>query len=314
VGAFMSVLFTLILSVIAMANLCQEWAAPEKVGTLDTKLINESSGIAFSNLYSDRAYHINDSGDGPFFYQTNQHGMNTKKIAIANFEPKDVEDLAIGPCQESQCVFLADIGDNARARTSIQILIFPEMESYPETITSVKKIILRYPDMAHDAEAIAVHPISGDLFLFTKEADYQKERKAYPAKVFRLAKEKLQSSSEHILEEVGSLDLPWINYDFGLFGQIITGMDIHPSGSKLILLTYENAVEIRFDLFLNKPFETRTWQLGSDYSVVRWPLNTSQQEAISYSNDGNSFYFTSEFNPDFGDKDAPIFQTKCTKP
>ena len=41
---------------------CQKWSEPEVIGSLDTNLINESSGIAISKNYNNRMYHINDSG------------------------------------------------------------------------------------------------------------------------------------------------------------------------------------------------------------------------------------------------------------
>jgi len=294
-----------------LAQVCQKWSLPDKAGELNTKVINEASGIALSRIDLDRLYHNNDSGDGAHFYMTDLSGKHTKKITFDTEAPIDIEDLSVGPCGEDSCLYLADIGDNQEERGEVQIWVVKEEKKFSATVKS-KKIRLRYPDWAHNAEAFAVHPQSGDLYILTKEFD-ESERRAKPAKIFRLRSDHLSQSQNFeslVLEAVGELDLPWLHFDFGLFGQIVTSMDISPDGKKALLLTYENAIEIRFDR-LESPGNTKDLKSGADFQTIRWSRNTSQQEAITYSSDGRSFFYDTEFNPDAGDKDVPLFKVKC---
>ena len=55
-----------------LLGLCEAWSKPEKIGALDTEMVDEASGLAISQVHSNRLYHINDSGDGPFFYQSDR--------------------------------------------------------------------------------------------------------------------------------------------------------------------------------------------------------------------------------------------------
>ncbi|MNT76007.1 hypothetical protein D3C72_2149590 [compost metagenome] len=101
-----------------------------------------------------------------------------------------------------------------------------------------------------------------------------------------------------------------MNYDFGLFGQIATSMDISPDGERLLVLTYETAIEFNLSL-ISATSQTRTWKEGVDYKRVDLLSTASQIEAISYAADGKSFYFDSEFNPTYGDTEAPLFRVNC---
>lgn len=306
-------LLPIIFTYYAHADLCKKWSEPKKVGTLDTALVNEASGLVISKKFPNRFYHNNDSGDGPFFYITDLAGAGTQKVTVPGMQPLDAEDIALGPCAGGDCIFLGDLGDNKEVRPNIDLWVLSEVETFQIQAEVWKHLILKYPDAPHNAEALAVHPKTGDVYILTKEADMI-ERRAKPAKWFRLSANVLSNAltdSTQVLEYLGSIDFPWLNYDYGLWGQIITAMDISPDGERLIALTYENAVEIRFDLLNHGTIETRKWKEGEDYSIVRWPLLVSQQEAVTYSINGRSFYFDSEFNPDAGDQEAPIYRVDC---
>lgn len=294
----------------AQAKLCEEWSAPTKVGTLDTKLINEASGLAISRQFPNRAYHINDSGDDAYFYATDLEGAHTQKVRFSVSFPRDVEDIALGSCASGSCLFVADIGDNFNKRLFLTVWKFPELANYSTTITA-KKNILVYPDGAHDAESLAIHPVTGDLFVLTKAADWVAETAA-PAKLFRARRAALEKSTRVELELVGEIDLPFLLPQFAFDGQIATSMDFSPDASRLMILTYYNALEVNLES-LRGPIQSREWKSGVDYRFISWTPNTSQQEAVAYAADGKSFYYTSEFNPKNGDQDAPLFQVSCTK-
>lgn len=308
--------FLFFLAQFSVAQICQRWSDPKFAGQLDILFLRKASGLSVSKNFLSRMYHINDSGDGPYFYVTDINGHDTQKVIIPTSYPSDMEDLSLGPCEFGNCLFLADIGDNLQSRRQIEVWITPEKEIYSSQVEDFKRIILKYPDRAHDAEALAIHPVTGDLYILTKEADYLNERRASRAQLYMLPAQNLITAREDVAEKlrfITEIDLPWMNYDFGLFGQIATSLDFSPDGKRLLVLTYENAVEINFEA-IQLNFQTRTWNEGSDFQVIRWPQLVSQQESVAYAQDGRSFYFTSEFNPELGDQQSQIYQVFCEDP
>ncbi len=304
-----SIIFCLLLvSFIAEAKLCNSWSEPLAIGSLDKKLLPEASGLSVSRKYPNRFYHHNDSGDGPFFYVSNEAGQELKKIEVPGMIPTDVEDISVGSCESETCIFLADIGDNSKDRKNIELWILKEVEVFGPTAQVWKHIYLNYPDGPHNAEALAVHPLSGDVYIVTKE--YQRLDAAQPARVFRIQKQKLlkaTSGESIILEDLGEIDIPFLNKTYDLFGQIITAMDFRPDGENLLLLTYENVIEVRASLL--EHLDSKDWKHGHDYQVI--PLSkTRQYEALSYSADGTGFYFDSEFDPE-EEAEVPLYKITC---
>lgn len=293
------------LGLAAQASVCTKWSEPKIVGALDPEIVSEASGLAISRQYPDRMYHNNDSGDGGFFYVTRMDGSGTQTVTVPKMKPKDVEDLSLGPCQSGSCIYLADIGDNDEERKFVEIWVIQEEETFEGSAKVERKIKLTYPDRPHNAEAMAVDPVSGDIYILTKE---ERKEVAYPAHLFvSRASKSRERLNRGELDYVGEVDIPFLNEDLEVWGQIATGMDISADGSKLILLTYQNAIEIEFGL-LNRSIDSRKWSEGIDFS--RASLTYIQQEAIAYANDGKSFYYDSEYNRDESDKPF-IYQVNC---
>ncbi|MCH2038440.1 MAG: hypothetical protein MK137_07610, partial [Rickettsiales bacterium] len=148
----------------AKANECQT----VEHGALDVDVIAEASGLAISQQEPHLLYHINDSGDGPFLYVTDQDGSNVRKLTVNGFIPKDVEDLTLGTCPNGtgNCIYIADIGDNWTLRNHIRIIVVPEPTGEETSIDPIQILKLRYPDGAHNAEGLAPHP-DGTLYILT---------------------------------------------------------------------------------------------------------------------------------------------------
>lgn len=304
----------------ARAELCPRWSPPQSIGALDTRLINEASGVAISRQFPGRLYFNNDSGDGPYVYVTDARGRGTRRITLAGFTPRDVEDIALGPCAGQTCLYVGDTGDNFSQRQTVSFVILPERARFSDTETPLRTVVARYPEGARDAESFAIHP-NGDLYLVTKPRDYL-ERRAGVAQVYRLTAAQLQVSdgSVQTFELVGTIDLPYLLYFNGLAGQIATGMDFAPDGSRALLITYQSAVEINFDFARGLP-PSRTWRPNIDYRVV--PLApVPQAEAVAYGPDGRSFlYATESVSSDHVDQApvpvdlagrSPLYRETCT--
>ena len=131
-----SLFFYLLIISNSYGQLCKNWGQPKTLGALDHKIIAEASGIAVSKLSKNRLYHVNDSGNGSYFYSTYMDGSNTKSISIKGFDSSkaDFEDMTIGPCYLKTCLFIGDIGDNNKARDYIKILVIEEKENYKSNV------------------------------------------------------------------------------------------------------------------------------------------------------------------------------------
>lgn len=291
------------------AAMCAKWGEGERAGVLDHLQIDEASGIAVSKKYPGRLYHINDSGGGPFFYITDMSGGKTKRVKIKDFDARraDFEDAAAGRCFSTKsCFFIADIGDNAQKRAFAEILVIEELEQYGKAVLPLKRVKIVYPDRAHNAEGMAVHP-NGDIYILTKE-EAQDRTKAYPAGLYRLRREKWEREGGEALqlEPMGEIDFTRLSSSDSVFGNIVTAFDIAPDGKSFLVLTYENAYEFNVDLAESglKP----AWQMknGIDYNMIEL-TSLPQQESLAYLDGGLGLLYSSEYHL----FEVPIMKVEC---
>jgi hypothetical protein len=272
-------------SIAAASEPCSSWADPVKIGELDNAVMPEASGLAVSHGASS-LYHVNDGGEAAF-HVTSRNGGAHRRVGVAGFTPRDIEDIALGPCAEGTCLYLADIGDNTGRRPFVQIAVVEEAKSFGDRVTARRVIRVRYPDRPHDAEAIAIHP-SGDLFLVTKARLGQQA----PAHVYRLAAAQLAAGGEQTFEALGTIPVPDLT-DHGLVRRrVVTAMDIAPDGERFVLLTYDSLIELAFDLREGLPGDAQ-WIEGRTHRAA--PLaRVIQAEAIAYDDDGRSVLYSTE--------------------
>lgn len=288
---------------------CLQWHEAVKVGTLDPGLLNEASGIAVSRAFPGRFYHNNDSGDGPNFYVTDERGEPARRVAIAGFEPRDVEDLALGACAGAPaCLYVGDIGDNATARPLVRFLEIAETADFADTVAPLRIIEARYPDGPHNAEGFAIHP-NGDLFLITKAADVR-NRQSGPAQIFRLTAAQLAAPAGEVQEFAlaGAIDLPAL-IDDAYMNQVATALDISDDGKRTLILTYRGLIEWRQDLSL--PIDpAATPEPGRDYTFSPLPF-LPQAEAVAYLADGDGVLYSSEVVAPL--PSAPLIRQVCER-
>ena len=284
---------------------CQ-WGTPAEIGLLE-KAIDEASGLAISRKIPDRAYHINDSDITGRFFVTNLAGGNTRTVGVAGFQPKDTEDLALGPCgTTTDCLFIGDIGDNDRVRRDVEIIVIEEHDDFPAEVQIRNRVRARYPDGPHDAESMAVHP-DGNIYILTKDLELNGLRPSGGhASLFRLKQNQWRNSRNAIetMELVVTLDFAKLLPRSLLGGRLPTGMDISPDGKRVLVLTYQDAIEFFVDL--STPLTPDTWKEGQHYRRIPL-LILEQQEAISYTPDGKAFIYTTERMA----TNARIVEVKC---
>lgn len=299
-------MLSLLFAIPIFAATCAKWNIATEIGLLPHKEISESSGLQISKKIKDRIYHVNDSGDGPFFYITNYQGKNLKTIKVENFYPVDVEELTIASYDNTDYIVIADTGDNLHIRDSVALYFIEEKESYPDKVFPSHIMNIKYPKgEKKNVEALAYHP-SGDIYIFSKEENIR-AAKAFPLSIFKIKKEAFSLRQKEVVAEfVGMLDLPSLQPNENWLGQIATGLDIDEGGNWL-LLTYKRAIYSTLDLTKSLPKAT-SWKLGRDYMAIDL-LDYPQQEAISFIPTKSAFVFSTEYKKKY--QKAPLARVDC---
>ena len=84
-------------------------------------------------------------------------------------QAEDWEDIAAGPDPDGRpLLYVGDIGDNAPGGPTIDVYRVAEPQVGDTATAPAERLQLRYPDGAHDAEALLVDPLRGDLVIVTK--------------------------------------------------------------------------------------------------------------------------------------------------
>ncbi len=276
----------------------------KKIGTVQTPLITEASGIVASRKNQSVLWLHNDSGHPARLFAINPEGRLIGTYRINNARCRDWEDIAIGPGPDPNrdYLYIGDIGDNLELRGSITVYRVPEpkvdlTKSFQEGADSIvteieseeaESIELAYPDGAKDAETLMVDPLNGDIYIVTKrDILCRVYRAAYP-----------QSAEKPMVMNRIAV-LPWA---------MAVGGDISPDGSLIIIrsLTYASIWE--------RPKDKPLWQaFGSEPRNVEL-IYEPQGEAICFNADSSGFFTTSEMkNPPMYYYEASDEPTKTEK-
>ncbi|MGI9255131.1 MAG: hypothetical protein ACR2J8_15420 [Thermomicrobiales bacterium] len=244
---------------------------------LADKNLIESSGLAVAADGS-VLWTIQDSGNAPDIFATDDTGAALGAWPVSDAENVDWEDLSLIPnAAGGMDLLIADIGDNSGKRDDITLYRVPQPDlAHPGEPLPASATTLAYPDHPHDAEAVLVHPVTGETLILTKELWSD-------ARIFQV-----MWQPNPRLEQVGSVDGPGI----GPFGRI-TGGAVSPDGAHAALLTYSGIAE--WDV---APGETLVEALRRAPRILRSP-KTGLTEAIAYAADGATLYVTTEGEPGY---------------
>ncbi len=185
----------------------------ETKGEVTDPELNELSGLAASQKSDTVLWTHNDSGSDPVIYTISTLGNSLEKFSLAGVEAVDYEDIAIGKGQ----IFLADIGDNEAIRDYLTVYHFPEPDHSVTEINNIQKIQYTYPEGARDAETLLYDPVSDSLFVLSK-----REKNVSLFSLPTEAKQPIVANYQ--------LTIPYRNFTSG---------DISPSGTEIIVKTYE---------------------------------------------------------------------------
>ena len=260
------------------------YGPPETIGQLKNPNVTESSGIAASRCFDDVYWTHNDSGDVNLLFAFNSKGDDLGTFIVRDAVNKDWEDIASYRDEEGTChLFIGDIGNNGLYRSEVTVYRIPEpfigsagaKQNVPRSTEAAEAIRFTYPDRRHDAESLMVHPVTGDIYVVTKQM-------SGAAQVFKVARDDQgrNAVSASKVADAASTSLP-----AGLF----TGGDISPDGRRVVICDYFYGYE--FTLPQGEGDFDSVWT----QRPVRVDLgNRSQGESVSYSRDGGSIVAGSE--------------------
>lgn len=267
-----------------------QYNPPHVLAKVDISYLNESSGLAASRRHPGVLWSHNDSGGGPWLYAFDRAGKSLGRWRVPGAQSSDWEDIALGPGpkKDSSYLYIGDIGDNNSGRKFITVYRVPEPDnpSARAGMTAAAEAIrLEYPDRPHDAEALLIHPRSGDLYIVTKARGRDGETTVYKAAA------PLSTRSRTRLKRVAALSLPNTNVFTLLIGRI-TGGDMSPDGTRVALCDYLGAWEAELPAGARN-FDAVWTSKWRDIDIGKRP----QGEAIAYRHDGGALLATSEGKP-----------------
>jgi hypothetical protein len=273
------------------------YGQPVTIATIKDTSISESSGLVASRTTPGAYWTHNDSGDGPFIYALDTHGDSFGTFRVSGAEALDWEDIAAGPGPQANrsYLYIGDIGDDDSARSEVVVYRVPEptlstatrkfTKSRPGSTEPAEAIRLRYPDGKHDAEALLVHPRTGNLYIITKVL------LANPGVYEAVAP--FTAGQSITMRKVAEPRVP------SLFGGVITGGSISPDGRRVALCDYFQGYEIVLPQGASS-FDDIWKQKMIDFDLGK----RKQGESITYRLDGRALLATSE------GKQPPLIQVE----
>jgi hypothetical protein len=260
-----------------------------QVGTVQTALITEASGIVASRKNLGILWLHNDSGNSASIYAVNPEGKLLGTCRIQGARCRDWEDIAIGPGPDSQhdTLYIGDIGDNQARHASITIYRVQEPKVDPNrvpveiTIGPADPIELVYPDGPKDAETLLVDPLNGDIYIISK--------REFLCRVYRAA-------TPQSVKKRTRLDLvtrlPW---------GLAVGGDVSPDGKWVVVRGVLNA-----SLWI-RPKGEPLWRAFRATHVALELIREPQGEGICFDADGRGYYTIGEM------KHPPIYYFPASK-
>lgn len=193
-------IFLLVVSQLALAQTPTTAPATqpgfEQIGHIDSPLIPESSGLVMSQQFPGTFWTQNDSGNPSQVFAITREGKLQAAFSI-DAPNLDWEDIAIDSANR---IYLADIGNNLRNRSQIQIyrIAEPDPKSPTHSVIKPDRIWrLTYPERPFDAESLCLLGDNG--YIISKRFD------AGEAGVYQFSLN--QSAEPKDLVQIGTLPL-----------------------------------------------------------------------------------------------------------
>jgi hypothetical protein len=258
-------------------------------GTLD-----EISGVAASRRVDDLYWVHNDAPRPATLVALDGQGRVRGSVRIDGVRAVDWEDIASYTFDGKPWLLIGDIGDNAGVRKELELLAIEEPPLNADGAIAVTKpawrLRFRFPDGAHDCEAMAVDTTTGEILLLTK-------RTPRPM-LYRLPLGPGDGSvaiAERLLA-LDSIPAPTADERSARFpaarlGGSPTAMDIDAAGRRVAVLTYR-------DIWIFTRKREENWAAAFAHRPLRLPLPPLvQAEALGFDRSGRRLRVSGERLP-----------------
>ena len=250
------------------------------MGTIESDLITEASGIAASRKNPGVFWTHNDSGGKNRIFAFNSKGKHLGTYTIAMIQNRDWEDIAVGPgpVEGEQYIYIADIGDNS-IRYNVKYIyrivepcVSPHQTPIDTALYGAEKLPFQYVDGNHNAETLMIDPLTLDIFIASKENLTKVYGVPWPYDFY----------------SAPTLNVDTLDIATGILFDTAVGGDISPDGRE-ILIKKKNVIYY--------------WQRDEDQTVaeaLKNPLFTfpyvkePQGEAVCWAHDVSGYYTISE--------------------
>jgi hypothetical protein len=249
----------------------------ELLGYIDNPEINESSGLARSNLHDHVLWTHNDSGDKARLFAINDHGKCQCEIRLRGIHPIDWEDITSFQIDNTSYLAVADTGNNQLTKRTCRVHILREPQLTDKEVELFAEIPFVFEDGPHDCESLAYDPMARQFLLASKNLKFRTGIYSIP---WPETANTVQPKGARTARLLGHIPIPFV-----------TSMDMAPDGRRLTFLSFFHAAE--YTLPINA---------GWKQSFLTTPTMTtlpgrSQGESICYSTDGSCYFLTSERLP-----------------
>ena len=209
-------------------------AEARQTGSFAERSLDESSGLAASRKHPGVLWTVEDSGNPAQLHAVDTTGRTIGTWRIEGARNADWEALALGPCGSEWCLHIADTGDNGARRDRVVIYRVREPDVATgdrsngptgRRIARADVLAFRYPDGAHDVEALVVTPRE-DLLLVSKGRNEA-------VQTFQLRQPAWNADRTVMAERLGQLELPRSG-----IADMVTDAALHPDGRTLLVRTY----------------------------------------------------------------------------
>ena len=221
-------------AIFVIAAAVADGATVRLVGQIQSKEVEESSGVVASRRFEGVYYTHNDSGNAPSVYAIKGDGAVLREYRIPS-KHTDWEDIAV---DDQNRLYIGNIGNNDAQKTSVEVFRFSEPDliegagkekkkrkgKKPKDEDRSNEVRVRvetswklsYPDRPFDAESLFIHGDHGYVI--------SKMPIGMPAAIYRFP---LDAGSEVKLEKVAQLPVK----------APVTGADLTSDGNRLAVLS-----------------------------------------------------------------------------
>lgn len=217
-------------------SLCQNPQEAEQIARISE--MDENSGMDLSRQHTDVFWSLNDSGNSATVYAIDINGRTRGEFNVKGATNVDWEDITVAQCIHkpgTECLYVADIGDNRGRRSSFQVYVIEEPAILSNsTLQVAQKWDFTIPGRLN-FEAFSVNEKTGEAYMVSK---WEKESKDLPPKVFSLENQGKE------ITLIGQLNFDQLTQVLSKDDKMVTSSDFDSDSETLLIGTYGKAYEI----------------------------------------------------------------------